>query len=348
MQTTLLHCHLTHQRRYILPKTTLSLHVSHRLSSIRILSYYSNNPHRPPPRHPFRRRTSPEGNVYEFFPRRSSRFLGALCAGSMLLFTKSKYVVGALKLTKLSTLGSMLLTVGAYTTIFGLPYAAGMVGLILVHESGHALAMKHYNVPYSPMVFIPFFGAAVAMKKQPKSAYEEAMIALGGPVLGSLGAGAVFGSACLTNSSLLYALADFGYIVNLFNLLPLGMMDGGRICQALSPYAGLVGLGIGGTFFFNGTIQNPIFGVIMLAGGWETVNRLWFYWKGTVPVAVPRYYYKITKDEQAKIIIGYTGLIGSLLAAMALNEGYKKNPRRLNWEKNYGNDGKLQNYYRDY
>merc|ERR1712183_23384 len=137
-------------------------------------------------------------------------------------------------------------------------------------------------------------------------------------------------------------------MVNLFNLLPLGMMDGGRICQALSPYTGLVGLGIGGTLLFNGTIQNPIFGIIMLAGGWETGKRLWYHWKEAVPNDIPSYYYQISSDERTKITFGYFGLIGSLLVAMAVNDKYKKSPRRLSWENNYGNNDRLQNYYRDY
>ena len=57
----------------------------------------------------------------------------ALGAGAVLL-GKGKYILGALKLTKMAPLASMMVSVGAYTMIFGFPYAVGMVGLILVHE----------------------------------------------------------------------------------------------------------------------------------------------------------------------------------------------------------------------
>lgn len=344
---------LLHQRRLIyLPlynfelNSTL-LYNSNCSSHLRILSYYSSRRHRSQPRCLFRHRTSFKCSTYKFMPFTKSRLLGGIGTASVLLLTKSKYVVGALKLTKLSTLGSMVLTVGAYTTIYGLPYAVGMVGLILLHESGHALTMKYLNITYSPMVFIPFFGAAIAMQKQPKNVYEEAIIAFGGPILGSLGSFAVFISAYLTDSSLLYALADFGYIINLFNLIPLGMMDGGRICQALTPYAGLIGLGIGGTLFFNGTIQNPIFGVIMIAGGWETIKRLANHYRGISPVNISKHYYNLTTKEQVKITTGYIALVGSLLTAMTINEKFIKGPRQLKWEDNYGNEKKLQNYYID-
>jgi Zn-dependent protease len=105
--------------------------------------------------------------------------------------------------------------------------------LILVHESGHAVAMKKLGIPFSPMVFIPFMGAAVAMKKRPKDAYEEALVAFGGPVLGGLGALGFSGAAHVVDSPLLFALADFGFMINLFNLIPLGMLDGGEFTLGL-------------------------------------------------------------------------------------------------------------------
>ena len=126
-------------------------------------------------------------------------------------------------------LGSMLFTVGTYSMFFGLPYASGMVGLILVHEIGHAAVMHARGVPFSPMVFIPFMGAVIATKELPRDAWEDALIAFGGPVLGSLGAGAVGLAGHATNSQLLITLADFGLVINLFNLLPLESMDGGRM-----------------------------------------------------------------------------------------------------------------------
>jgi len=52
------------------------------------------------------------------------------------------------------------------------------------------------------------------MKDQPKDAWQDAMIAFGGPVLGTVGAAGVAASANLTDSQLLFALADFGYMVN--------------------------------------------------------------------------------------------------------------------------------------
>jgi Zn-dependent protease len=150
--------------------------------------------------------------------------VGLVGSGALLLWGKGKYILGALKLGKLASLGSMFVTIGTYSMFFGLPYAAGMVGLTLLHESGHALVMLNRGIPFSPMLFIPFVGATIAMKRRPEDAWEDALVAFGGPVLGSVGAlGCSLGGYAL-DSQLLYALADFGYIINLFNLLPIGMM----------------------------------------------------------------------------------------------------------------------------
>lgn len=153
-----------------------------------------------------------------------TRGLGVFGTGAILLWGKGKYLLGALKLTKLASLGSMFLTIGTYSMFFGVPYAAGMVGLITVHEAGHALVMLQRGIPFSPMVFVPFVGATIAMKRMPEDAWEDALVAFGGPALGSVGALACSMGAYAMDSQLLYALADFGYMINLFNLLPIGMM----------------------------------------------------------------------------------------------------------------------------
>jgi len=249
--------------------------------------------------------------------------LGVVGTGAMVLFGKTKYIIGALKVTKLASLGSMLLTVGTYSMFFGLPYAAGMVGLIFIHEVGHALVMHQRGIPFSPMVFVPFMGAAIAMKQQPRDAWEDALVAFGGPVLGSLGAGVVGIAGHATQSQLLIALADFGFMINLFNLLPLGSMDGGRIAGALSPYMNLMGVGMGAGLAYTGAIHNPVFYLILLAGGYETFQR--FYNPGSIP---PNYY-RITPTQRAAIGLGYAGLIGSLALAMDINGRYKKPPEVL-------------------
>jgi hypothetical protein len=83
------------------------------------------------------------------------RGIGVVGAASVL-FGKTKYVLAAMKLTKLASLGSMILSIGAYSMLFGWPYAVGIVGLIFCHECGHLYMMVQRGIPFSPMVFIPF------------------------------------------------------------------------------------------------------------------------------------------------------------------------------------------------
>jgi Zn-dependent protease len=255
-------------------------------------------------------------------PNRLAQSAG-LVGGAAMLFGKTKYILAALKLTKLASLGSMVLTVGTYSMFFGFPYAVGMVGLILVHETGHALVMINRGIPFSPMLFMPFVGAMVAMNRRPRDAWEDALVAFGGPVMGSAGAAVVAVGAHATDSQLMFALADFGFMINMFNLLPIGSMDGGRITGALSPYAGVAGIGMGGALAYSGAVQNPIFYLILLAGGYETFQR--FYNPGLLP---PNYY-NISGPKRALITGGYFGLLAALMAAMAANKHYQKPPEVL-------------------
>jgi Zn-dependent protease len=246
-------------------------------------------------------------------------FLGA----ASVLFGKTKYVLAALKVTKLASLGSMVLSMGAYSLVFGWPYAVGMVGLIFVHECGHAAVMVSRGMPFTPMVFIPFMGAVIATKEHPRDAWEDALIAAGGPVAGSLAAGAVAVAASATQSQLLYALADFGYLINLFNLLPIGSMDGGRWVGALSKYVGVVGTGLGGYIAYTGAVANPLFYLIWLAGGYETFQRFWN------PHHLPPNFYKITTGQRVALTGGYFGLVVALLVAMDANHRHQKSPERI-------------------
>ena len=265
-----------------------------------------------------------------------SKKMGMLASAGMglsILAGKTKYVLVGLKLTKAAPALSMILTSFAYSFFFGWPYAVGMVGLIFFHECGHALVMKKYGVPFSPMVFVPFMGAVIAMKDSPKNVYQESMIAFGGPVLGSVAAYSMGTVGALTDSQLLLALADFGYMINLFNLLPIGSMDGGRITSAISPYFGVFGLAAGGGLIYTGMVYNPLFYLIMLSGTYTTASRI-FGWEEQ-----PNHnYYRIHNKDQAKILVGYLGLIASLIYAMRENDKLRKTPKQLEREKLYGED----------
>eukprot|EP00501_MAST-03F_sp_TOSAG23-6_P002254 GSMAST32.ASY1.ANO1.2354.1 assembled CDS len=239
--------------------------------------------------------------------------LSGVVGFSTLALGKMKWVLGAAKLTKMTSLVSMLGSSIAYGFLFGPAYGVGIVGLIAVHEAGHALVMKKYGIPFSPAVFIPFMGAVISMKDQPKDVYQDAMIAFGGPVLGSAGALATGVVGHAFDSDLLIALCDFGLMINLFNLLPIGQMDGGRISSAISPFLQLGGLGIGGLMIYQGIVQNPIFYLIMMAGTFNAYQRF----TGAGP---PKSYFKIGAEKRGAITVTYIALIAALLLAMAWNK----------------------------
>ena len=257
--------------------------------------------------------------------------IASLGVSVSMLFGKTKYFLVALKLTKAAPLLSMVLTSLTYSLFFGLPYAVGMVGLIFVHECGHAVVLHRYGVPFSPMVFVPFMGAVIAMKEQPRNAHQEAMIAFGGPVAGSAAALGLAMLGTAQDSQLLYALADFGYMINLFNLIPIGSMDGGRVLSAVSPWFGVGGLGLGGWMIYAGAIHNPIFYLVMFTGAYQTVTRL-MGWDDQPN----RDYYKVSGKDQAKIVAGYVALIAALLAAMNENNKNRKTPKQLEHIQRYG------------
>ena len=144
------------------------------------------------------------------------------------------FVAGAvlLKLAgSLKFLGSFI-SVGAYALIWGWRFAIGFVLLILVHEFGHYFEARRQGLHPQLPVFIPFLGAYVALRGQPFDPWRNALVSVAGPVAGGLAALAclVYGSA--VGSDLLLALAYVGFLLNLFNLIPVGILDGGYILRS--------------------------------------------------------------------------------------------------------------------
>jgi Zn-dependent protease len=284
--------------------------------------------------------------VRPFFSRRNedngsgTQKLGMLASagvGLSLLAGKTKYAFAALKLTKAAPALSMVISTLAYVPLFGWTHAVGMVGLIFVHECGHALVLHKFGVPFKPMVFVPFMGAVISAGPM-RNAYEDALVAFGGPELQ------------------LMARADFGYMVNLFNLLPVGMMDGGRIAGAVSPYLGVAGVGIMGAMIYNGMVYNPLVYLLTLAGTYTTAARL-FGW-GEYGEPHMKNYYKIPGSQQAGIAAGYLTLAVALVLAMRENDKHRKTPKQLKQEQVYGysepspwsveghHDGKYDDYFK--
>jgi Zn-dependent protease len=214
------------------------------------------------------------------------------------------------KIKLFTTAGTMLVSIGAYSLIWGWRFAVGFVLLLLVHELGHVFQLRREGVKASAPMFIPFLGAVIWAKSFGGNALSEARVALAGPIVGGLGTAAVALLAFELDSDLLRALAFTGFFLNLFNLLPVLPLDGGRAMAALSPvmwifgFVALVAL----TFAF----PNPILPLIALLGGLET----WRRWKErNSPEA--RAYYEVPLPARLLIAASYIALAGLLGYGMA-------------------------------
>jgi len=145
-------------------------------------------------------------------------------------------LAGSAKFSKLLlTAGTMLLSIGAYAMLWGWRFATGFVLLIFAHEMGHVLAARQRGLAVSAPAFIPFVGAYIMMKQQPASVETEAYVAYAGPFVGTLASFAVYYLGRNENDTMLLALSYSGFVLNLFNLLPISPLDGGRITAVLSP-----------------------------------------------------------------------------------------------------------------
>ena len=228
-----------------------------------------------------------------------------------LLLTKAKYLLVLLKFKFFGTFVTMLLSLGVYAAAFGLPFAVGFIALLFVHEMGHALVLKQQGVRATAPLFIPFMGAVIGMKGMPKNAYNEAKMALGGPVLGSLGALGCLVLWQTTGSPLFLALTYIGCWLNLFNLIPVSPLDGGRAMAAISPYGWLLGLAL--LLLLVVRLHSLFLGMILVVGGVEVYQR----WRTRRENAE---YYTLTGRQRLLVAATYFGLAALLALSMGALE----------------------------
>ena len=143
-------------------------------------------------------------------------------------------VAGAIALAKWSFLvlkfGSIFIAVGGYALIWGWTFGIGIVLLILLHELGHFIEAKREGLNPRLPVFVPFFGAYVRYTRG--NPWQTARVAIAGPILGGIAALGCYLIARADHSTQLQALSYFGFLLNLFNLLPFGFLDGGAVWRS--------------------------------------------------------------------------------------------------------------------
>jgi Zn-dependent protease len=211
----------------------------------------------------------------------------------------------------LKTGGSMVLMVGVYASIWGWKWAVGFVLLLLLHECGHLLVARKFGLAVSAPMFIPFMGAFIALKEAPRNAWMEACVGIGGPILGSLAAAACHALGLALDYPLLIALAWTAYFLNLFNLTPVGMLDGGRIVTALSPWLWLPGFAALGWLAWK--YPNFIVWILLFA----SLPRILSLFRRRT--AEEQRYYEVPSPQRWMMAAMYFGLVGALVLGMHIS-----------------------------
>jgi Zn-dependent protease len=250
---------------------------------------------RPRPRESFyKRRIAPIGVAILAFLAKIKSIL--------LLLPKAKFLV---------TAGSMAVSIAAYTTIWGFSFAIGFVILLLVHELGHVIQLRREGLQASAPMFIPFLGAVVAAKSLGNNALSEARVGLAGPVLGTIGSAACLGIWAVTGHDYWRALGYTGFFINLFNLLPVVPLDGGRAMAAMSPwmwFAGFFGIAVLAFVF-----PNPIIILIALLAAYETYRRWEQRRRGGLETQA---FYRVSPRNRLLVGAVYLGLVAVLVIGM--------------------------------
>ncbi|MGI8711843.1 MAG: site-2 protease family protein [Solirubrobacteraceae bacterium] len=268
------------------------------------------SPAHAPPRHqPAERPHAHSRRSRESFFKRRIAPVGAAILAFLAKLKSVLLIIGQIKL--LATAGTMLVSIVAYATIWGFWFAVGFVLLLLVHEMGHVIALRREGIKASAPMFIPFMGALITARSLGDDALAEARTGLAGPILGSIGAAVCLVVWQITGHDYWRALAFTGFFLNLFNLLPVVPLDGGRAMAAMAPWMWFVGFA--GMIALAVIFPNPIILIIVVFAAFET----WRRWKQRrAGGAEQERYYSVSPRNRALVAIVYLALIALLVVGM--------------------------------
>lgn len=210
-----------------------------------------------------------------------------------------------LKFKFFGTLLTMLVSFGLYAWALGPVAALGIVVMIFIHEMGHVVEIRRQGMEATAPLFIPFMGAAIFQRSHPTDALHQAEIGIAGPIAGTIASIAALVLYSSTHWSAFLAWAWFGFFINLFNMIPFGMLDGGWVLAAASKWfqvAGLAMLAVALVFFH--LIFSPVLILLLLFG---------------IPAMIQRFrndrspYYQ-SVPVQARVVMGlaWIGLVAVL------------------------------------
>ena len=234
-------------------------------------------------------------------------FLFKLKTLLLLLSTKFKPLIAnpfeGFGVTQLAmAAGSMLVSLAAYAWKMGFAFGLGFLLVLVIHEIGHALMIRAKGLRAGAMVFIPFVGGAVTLRRQPRSAYVDAQIGLAGPIAGTIASWISLKVFELSGDPLYLAIAVAGFVLNLFNLTPIGPLDGGRIAAAITKWMWVLGAGI--ILWLTLAFSNPFLLILLVL----SVVQIWL----AIGEERRRRFYDVTIAQRAGIGAVYFVLVGFL------------------------------------
>ena len=247
-------------------------------------------------------------------PRRSwlRQKLSAAGAAIVALVAKLKaLLLLAPKIKLLATAATALVSVAAYALLWGWEFAAGFVVLLFIHEMGHVVALRRHGLHASAPMFVPFLGAVIWARSLGEDAVTEARVGLAGPLFGATASAAVAIVGIATHTGLLEALGYIGFLLNLFNLMPVVPLDGGRAMAAMAPWMWF--LGFGGLVLLELLEPNPVLLIICLFAGFSLYQR---WTNRRSPSAQQTAYYSVSPRNRMLIGATYLGLIVALALGM--------------------------------
>jgi Zn-dependent protease len=223
----------------------------------------------------------------------------------------------------LKTGGSMALSIWVYHyESHSWIFAIGFVFLILIHEMGHVIANWYLGVKQSPPIFIPYVGAIIWLRQSPRDAKAEAVTGIAGPVAGTLGALLCYAVYLYTGKPLFGVLSGFAALMNLFNMIPIAPLDGGRVAAAITPWLWIPGLlmFLAALFAFGGGHVDFVTILVafwILRGAWPRLRQVLFSGAANHP------YYRVGLVGRLYVIFSYVLLTGLLVAILYQSRLYE-------------------------
>jgi Zn-dependent protease len=195
-------------------------------------------------------------------------------------------IKGGLVVAKAGKLLLALASFAAYSFLFTWQFAVIIVGMLVIHECGHLSCMKHYGMKTRGIYLIPMLGAAAVAEDNFPSRRAEATIALAGPLTGAVlaaGTGLVYFA---TGNGAFAAAAAWMALINLFNLLPVVPLDGGRVVKSIT-------CSIGSRVGLIAVIAGMLLGAVLAA-----TADLWIF-VIVIPLGLLDYLYDRRQDKKA-------------------------------------------------